>query len=63
MSLSAFARLIFDQMLFGRRGPNHSIQDESSTRLPLPSIQPWQSAASSAWAWERAPVREAPVRA
>ena len=52
MSCSAFSLLIFDQMLRAPRGVNFCSHASESWACFCPSIQPWQSAASSASAYE-----------
>ena len=42
------SRLIFDQTLFARRGVNRCTYHSSSSRREMPSIQPKQSATSTA---------------
>ena len=42
------SRLIFDQTLFARRGVNRCTYHSSSSRRAMPSIQPKQSATSTA---------------
>jgi hypothetical protein len=48
ISASARARLIFDQRLRGPRRVNRCRNRRSSPARFCPSIQPWQSATSSA---------------
>jgi hypothetical protein len=48
VSRSMRSRLIFDQTLFARRGVNRCTYHSSSIRRAMPSIQPKQSATSTA---------------
>jgi hypothetical protein len=52
MSCSAFSLLIFDHRLRAPRGVNFCSHASASWACFCPSIQPWQSAASSASAYE-----------
>src|SRR5215207_10099272 len=51
ISARALAQLTLDQVLRARRGVNFCRKNCVSMAFRWPSIQPWQSAASSASAW------------